>query len=106
MEVLQKHTKISADVVDLRTLLPLDTETIFTSVMKTGKAIILHEDTLFGGIGGEIAAQINQNCFEYLDGPVTRVGSLDTPVPFASNLENGFLPWERFEKALMELVAY
>lgn len=106
LEVLQKHTKISADVVDLRTLLPLDTETIFTSVKKTGKVVILQEDTLFGGIGGEIAAQINQHCFEYLDGPVTRVGSLDTPVPFAAKLENGFLPWERFEKALLELVAY
>lgn len=106
LEVLQKHPQISADVVDLRTLLPLDTETIFTSVKKTGKVVILQEDTLFGGIGGEIAAQINQHCFEYLDGPVTRVGSLDTPVPFAAKLEKDFLPWERFEKALLELVAY
>lgn len=106
LEMLQKHTDISADVVDLRTLLPLDLETIFDSVKKTGKALVLHEDTLFGGIGGEIAAQINQNCFEYLDGPVMRVGSMDTPVPFAGNLETGFLPWSRLEEALMELWRY
>lgn len=106
LELLQKHPDISADVVDLRTLLPLDTETVFDSVKKTGKAIVLHEDTQFGGIGGEIAAQINQHCFEYLDGPVMRVGSTDTPVPFAANLEKGFLPWNRFEEALLELWNY
>ncbi len=106
LELLQKHPDISADVVDLRTLLPLDTETVFDSVKKTGKAIVLHEDTQFGGIGGEIAAQINQYCFEYLDGPVMRVGSTDTPVPFAAGLEKGFLPWNRFEEALLELWNY
>ncbi len=105
LEVVNEQN-ISCDVIDLRTLLPLDTETIFESVKKTGKVIILHEDTLFGGIGGEIAAQISEHCFEFLDGPVVRVGSLDTPVPFAANLEKGFLPRERFQKALSDLLKY
>jgi len=96
----------SADVLDLRTLLPFDKEAIETSVKKTGKAIILHEDCLTGGIGGEIAAFISQTCFEYLDAPVMRCGSLDTPVPFAIPLENNFLPKERFKKMLSELISY
>lgn len=103
LDVLKKHPEISADVLDLRTLLPLDKEAIFETVRKTGKALVLHEDTLTGGIGGEIAALINEHCFEHLDAPVVRVASLDTPVPFAPELEQNFLPVERFESKLLEL---
>ncbi len=95
-----------ADILDLRTLLPLDYDAIRASVKKTGKVIILHEDTLFGGIGGEIAAWISQHCFEYLDAPVMRCASLDTPVPFAIPLEQNFLAKARFKEMLEELVAY
>jgi len=97
---------ISADIIDLRSLLPLDYETISASVKKTGKAVILHEDTLFGGIGGEIAAWIGENLFEYLDAPVKRSASLDTPVPFALELEQNFFPKNRFIEQLRELVEY
>ena len=106
LEVLDKHPEISGDVVDLRTLNPLDTETIFESVERTGKVLILHEDTLFGGIGGELSAIINEHCFQLLDAPVARVASLDTPVPFAGSLEDNFLPWQRFEAKLVELWEY
>ncbi len=97
---------ISADVIDLRTLVPLDYETIAESVKKTNRALILHEDTLFCGIGGEISAWINENLFEHLDAPVLRVASLDTPVPFAPNLEKLFLPIQRLNKALIQICAY
>ncbi len=97
---------ISADIIDLRTLLPLDTEAIASSVRKTNKVIVLHEDTLFGGLGGEIAAWIAEHLFEHLDGPVRRVASLDTPVPFAANLEKEFLPEGRLKEAMRELLAY
>jgi len=103
---LDKNPDIQAEVIDLRTLLPLDKESIFTSVKKTGKAIVLHEASLTGGIGAEIAALIAQTCFEHLDAPVIRSAALDTPIPFASNLENHFLPQARFEKQLLDLVAY
>jgi 2-oxoisovalerate dehydrogenase E1 component len=106
LEILNKYPHISADLIDLRTLLPLDEDAIFTSLKKTGKVIILHEDTLFGGIGGEISALISENCFEYLDAPVLRSGSLDTPVPFCKSLEENFLPKARFEKQLLELIKY
>jgi 2-oxoisovalerate dehydrogenase E1 component len=106
MEILQKHPGISADVIDLRTLAPLDTEAIFNSVKRTGKVIVLHEDTFTGGIGGEISALISENCFEFLDAPVVRVASLDTPVPFAPELEQNFLPVSRFEEALLKLAAF
>ena len=96
----------SADVLDLRTLLPFDREAIAATVKKTGKVLILHEDTLIGGIGGEIAAWISETLFEYLDAPVMRVASLDTPVPFAIPLENNFLPKERLKEKLRELLSY
>jgi 2-oxoisovalerate dehydrogenase E1 component len=97
---------IDADIVDLRTLLPWDKTAVEESVRKTGKVIILHEDTLTGGIGAEIAAHIAQHCFERLDAPVVRTGSLDTPVPFNMNLEQNFLPMERFRKAIDHLLGY
>ena len=100
------RNSITADILDLRTLLPLDYEAIRTTAQKTGKVIILHEDTLFGGIGGEIAAWISQHCFQYLDAPVMRCASLDTPVPFAIALEKNFLARARFKKMLEELLDY
>src|SRR6202163_4177739 len=83
---------IDAEVIDLRTLLPLDRETILASVRKTNKLLVVHEDTRTGGIAGEIAAIIMENAFEDLDGPIGRVTSLDTPVPYAPGLEEFFLP--------------
>jgi 2-oxoisovalerate dehydrogenase E1 component len=106
MEVLDKHKDISADLLDLRTLSPLDMEAVLNSVNKTGKVIVFHEDTLLGGIGGEIAAVISEKCFENLDAPVVRSASLDTPIPFSPELEQNFLPKERFEKQLLELWKY
>ncbi len=106
LETLDKNTSIKADLLDLRTLIPFDKEAILETVKKTGKVIILHEDTLIGGIGAELSAFINENCFEYLDAPVIRSASLDTPIPFVSELEQNFLPMVRFEKQLLELVNY
>ena len=106
LEVLERHPKIDADVLDLRTLQPLDAESIYNSVKKTGKLIILQEDTLFGGIASDISAMVMENCFEYLDAPVKRVGSLETPVPFAKSLETNYLPKSRFESELIELYQY
>lgn len=106
LETLSKNPEISADLIDLRTLLPWDKETVLESVKKTGKAIILHEDTLVGGIGGEIAAYISEDAFTYLDAPVMRCASLDTPVPFEGGLEANFLPWKRFDQMLVRLLEY
>ena len=97
---------ISADILDLRTLLPWDKEAVAATVKKTGKVIFLQEDTLTGGIGAEICAWISEHCFTWLDAPVMREGSLDTPVPFAPNLEKQFLPVDRFKHKLQELLAY
>jgi len=106
LETLDKNQDISADVIDLRTLQPLDTETIYSSVKKTGKAIILQEDSMFGGIASDISALIMEECFEYLDAPVKRVASLETPIPFISQLEEQYLPKSRFEKSLKALLEY
>ncbi|MBL4592789.1 MAG: dehydrogenase E1 component subunit alpha/beta [Flavobacteriales bacterium] len=106
IEALDENPEISADLIDLRTLVPLDTETIFASVKKTNRVIILHEATLFSGIGGELSALITENCFEYLDAPIKRVASMDTPVPFINQLEEQFMPKERFKEELVELVNY
>jgi len=98
---------IDVEVIDLRTLLPLDDETIFASVGKTGKALILHEDTRTGGIGAEVSARITENCFENLDGPVLRVAAPDTPVPYAPALEAAFLPnAEKVARAARALAGY
>jgi 2-oxoisovalerate dehydrogenase E1 component len=106
LETLDKNPQLSADVIDLRTLQPLDTETIFASIKKTGKAIIVQEDSLFGGIASDLSALIMENCFEYLDAPVKRVASLDSPIPFTKALEDQYLPKGRFEKELLDLIAY
>jgi len=106
MDVLDKNPSISADLVDLRTLLPWDRETVLASVRKTGKVIILHEDTITGGVGAEIAAVVAEECFNHLDAPIVRSASLDTPVPMSSTLEWNFLPRDRFKDQLMELLRY
>ena len=106
IDTLKANEDISADVIDLRCLQPLDTETIYESVRKTGKAIVIQEDSLFGGISSDISALINENCFEYLDAPVRRVGSIETPIPFISQLENQYLAKDRLEKELKLLLAY
>ncbi|MFD0841945.1 thiamine pyrophosphate-dependent enzyme [Flaviramulus multivorans] len=106
LETLANNPEISADVLDLRTLQPLDMDTIYASVKKTGKAIILQEDSLFGGIASDISALIMEQCFEYLDAPVKRVASMETPIPFAKQLENQYLPKNRFEAELKNLIDY
>lgn len=97
---------ISAEILDLRSLLPWDKEAVKKTVKKTGKVIFLQEDCLSGGIGAEICAWISEHCFEYLDAPVMREGSIDTPVPFAPNLEKQFLPVARFKEKLSRLLEY
>ncbi|WP_372919850.1 thiamine pyrophosphate-dependent enzyme [Salegentibacter sp.] len=106
MEILDELNYSEADLLDLRSLQPLDKDAIIESVKKTGKAMVLTEDTLFGSVASEIASLIQEECFEYLDAPVFRVGSLETPVPFASQLESQFLPKERFRNKLIELIEY
>ena len=106
LEVLEKNPDISADLIDLRTLVPLDKDLIINSVKKTGKVIILHEDCMMGGFGADLAAIISDECFEYLDAPVKRSASIDTPVPFASELENNFLAKSTFEEQLINLLKY
>ncbi len=106
LEVLSLYPEIQADLLDLRTLQPLDMDSIYTSVKKTGKLIILQEDSLFGGISSDIAASVMENCFENLDAPVKRVGSLETPIPFNAELERNYLAKCRFEKELLLLIAY
>jgi 2-oxoisovalerate dehydrogenase E1 component len=105
-EILAEMPEITAEILDLRTLLPLDTEAIYNAARKTGKVLVLHEDCMTGGIGGELVALITENCFQDLDAPVKRVASLDTPVPFAVSLETQFLPKERLKIAVNALLAY
>ncbi|MCB9081913.1 MAG: dehydrogenase [Lewinellaceae bacterium] len=97
---------LDAEIIDLRTLLPLDYETILASVRKTNRVLILHEDTLTGGIGAELAAYITEHAFEELDAPVVRVGGLDTPIPFAKTLEEQFMPQGRLREKIAQLLAY
>lgn len=105
-EILSSMPDVSADVLDLRTLLPWDKEAVATTVKKTGRVLVLHEDTLTGGIGAEIAAWISEHCFQDLDAPVMREASLDTAIPFAPTLENNFLPRARLKGKVEELVRY
>ena len=106
LKTLESDTSIKADLIDLRTLSPLDTETIYASVKKTGKVIILQEDSMFGGIASDISALISEHCFEDLDAPIKRVAGLETPIPFAADLEREYLANDRFDAALKELIAY
>jgi 2-oxoisovalerate dehydrogenase E1 component len=106
LQYSKEHTNISIEIVDLRTLLPLDYEAIRLAVHKTGKVLILHEDTLISGIGGEVAAWISEHCFEHLDAPVMRCASLDTPVPFSIELERNFLANARLEEYVNKLLSY
>jgi 2-oxoisovalerate dehydrogenase E1 component len=101
-----EHTHISMEILDLRTLLPLDYEAIEACVKRTGKVLVLHEDTLTGGVGGEVAAWIAEHCFSYLDAPVLRCASLDTPVPFNIELEKNFLAKARLDEYVQRLVNY
>jgi 2-oxoisovalerate dehydrogenase E1 component len=106
IEAMTRSRSGTADIIDLRTLLPWDKDAVEQSVKKTGRVLILHEDTLTGGIGGEIAAWIGEHCFQFLDAPVKRVASLDTPIPFAPTLEQNFLPKGRLSEAIDELLTY
>jgi 2-oxoisovalerate dehydrogenase E1 component len=106
LEWMEKNPEYAIELIDLRTLLPWDRETVLNSVKKTGKAMILHEDTLTGGIGAEIAAVITEEAFSYLDAPVMRCAALDTPVPFASGLEWNFLPKNRMGDTLKKLIDF
>ena len=101
-----EHPEISIDILDLRTLAPLDYFSIREAVQRTGRVLILHEDTLTGGIGGEIAAWIAEHCFEILDAPVLRCASLDTPVPFSIDLEKNFLAKARLDEMIQKLTSF
>lgn len=106
LEYAQAHPELSFDILDLRTLLPLDYTAILSSVGRTGKALVLHEDTLTGGVGAEVAAWIAEHCFHLLDAPVFRCASLDTPIPFNIQLENNFLARSRLDEAVKKLMEY
>ncbi|MBC3846388.1 dehydrogenase E1 component subunit alpha/beta [Winogradskyella echinorum] len=106
LETLENNAEISADLIDLRTLQPLDKDTIFNSVKKTGRAIILQEDSLFGGIASDISAMLMEECFEYLDAPVKRVASMETPIPFIGQLEEQYMAKGKFERALRTLLDF
>jgi 2-oxoisovalerate dehydrogenase E1 component len=101
-----EETGIDAEIIDLRSLVPLDYEAIAATVRKTNRVILLHEDTMFGGLGGEISAWITENLFEHLDAPIMRVASLDTPIPFAPAIEKLFLPEQRLRDAMHKLAKY
>ena len=105
-DLLEKRKDISADVLDLRTLLPWDQVAVERTVKKTNRVLILHEDNLNGGIGAEIAAWISEKCFKYLDAPVMREGSLDTPVTFSKELEENYLPKKRMEEKVDALIRF
>ena len=106
IDYLNQHPEVSADLIDLRTLAPLDMETIYQSVKKTGRVVVLHEDSTTGGIGGEISARITENCFTHLDAPVMRCGSLDTPIPFNAELEKNFLANNRLHSIVEKVLHF
>ena len=106
LEYAKEHLELSIDILDLRTLLPLDYEAIRNAVKKTGKVLLLHEDTLTGGLGGEISAWIGEHCFSLLDGPVIRCASLDTPIPFNLELEQTFMAKARLGECIERLMSY
>jgi 2-oxoisovalerate dehydrogenase E1 component len=102
----EEHPEVNLEIIDLQSLVPLDVEAIIKTVKNTGKVIILHEDSLFSGIGGEISALIAEHCFEYLDAPIKRIASLDTPIPFAADLEKQYLANNNLSNTIDELLAY
>ncbi|OYQ43825.1 alpha-ketoacid dehydrogenase subunit alpha/beta [Flavobacterium aurantiibacter] len=106
LEIIDELQLTDIEVIDLRTLQPLDTKTIFESVKRTSRCIILQEDSIFGGFASDLSAMIMENCFQYLDAPVMRVGSLETPIPFTKVLEDQYLPKSRFRMQIQELIAY
>lgn len=106
LEATAQRPGVSVEILDLRTLLPLDQKAIIAAASKTGRVLVLHEDTMTGGIGGELVALVNEHCFESLDAPVLRVASLDTPVPFAADLEQQFLAQSRLLTVMDQLLAY
>jgi len=106
LDYAKNHPGISIYILDLRSLLPLDYDAIATAVKATGKVLLLHEDSLIGGIGGEIAAWIAEHCFEYLDAPVMRCASLDTPIPFNIELEKNFMAYSRLDEYVEKLMGY
>ena len=106
LDYARQHPELSLHILDLRTLLPLDYDAIRQAVTQTGKVLILHEDTLTGGLGGEISAWIAEHCFQQLDAPIMRCASLDTPVPFAAELEKIFLAKSRLDQCIQQLAAY
>nr|MDQ3389699.1 alpha-ketoacid dehydrogenase subunit beta [Gemmatimonadota bacterium] len=106
-EILEKEDGVEVEIIDLRTLLPLDEEAILTSVRKTNRLLVVHEDTRTGGIAGEIAMRVHEKAFEWLDAPILRVTALDAPVPYSPPLEDYFLPQvEDIVKAVRHLAAY
>jgi 2-oxoisovalerate dehydrogenase E1 component len=105
-EYSKANPSISIDILDLRTLLPLDYDAIRESVQHTGKVLLLHEDTLIGGLGGELSAWISEHCFEHLDAPILRCASLDTPVPFSIELEQNFMAKNRLHETIQKLLNY
>lgn len=106
LEYAEKRPQLDLEIIDLRTLIPLDKEAIFASVKKTGKVIVLHEDNLIGGFGAELSALIAEYCFEDLDAPIMRVASIGTPIPFNKNLENQFLPYRELEEKIEKILSY
>ncbi len=106
LDYAQKNTHVSIDITDLRTLLPLDFEAIRKAVSRTGKVLILHEDSLTGGVGGEISAWIAEHCYTLLDAPIMRCASLDTPIPFNIELEKNFMAYSRLGETIEKLMAY
>jgi 2-oxoisovalerate dehydrogenase E1 component len=106
LDYAKNNLQTSIYILDLRTLLPLDYDAIEEAVAATGKVLLLHEDTLIGGIGGEIAAWIAEHCFSYLDAPVLRCGSLDTPSPFNIELEKNFMAYSRLKEFVGKLMRY
>jgi len=106
LDVVKSFKNDSIEIIDLNTLVPWDKQLVFNSIKKTGKVLLLSEDTLINGFIGEISATISEEIFEYLDAPIIRVGSLDTPVPFSNNLEKGFLSNSRLKEKLKKLIEY
>jgi 2-oxoisovalerate dehydrogenase E1 component len=106
LDYQKKNPSVSLDIIDLRTLLPLDYDAIKNAVSRTGKVLLLHEDSLIGGIGGEISAWITENCFQMLDAPILRCASLDTPIPFSIELEKNFMANSRLGELVERLLQY